>query len=112
MQKIRLCGVSRYLKIGFGDEKKRKTRIEIDVELSSDFEKSIKKDEPSIDYRNICELIDNVLNNDYNTLEKYCYEIFETIKAKFSPEHLKVKVKKKNPPLKLETFFAEAEIEL
>ncbi len=112
MQKIRLCGVSRNAKVGFGDERKRRTRVEVDVELSYDFKETLKKDEPSVDYKIICDLIDNVLEDGYNTIEKICFEIFEKVKTNFKPEHLKVKVRKKNPPLKLETYFAEAEIEI
>lgn len=112
MQKIRLTGVSRYVKIGFNEERKRRTRIEIDVELSYNFSETVNNDIPSIDYNIICDLIDNVLEKNYNTIEKICFEIFQSIKSKFIPEHLKVKVRKKNPPLKLVTFFTEAEIEI
>jgi|YelNatPaOPRAMG01_1025707.scaffolds.fasta_scaffold326490_2 dihydroneopterin aldolase len=111
MQKIRISGISRYVKIGFDEERKRRTRVEVDVEMDYDFSKTIEEDNPVIDYRIICDIVNDVLDKGYRTIEKICYEIFNNINGKINPEHLKVKVRKKNPPLKNETFFAEAEIE-
>ncbi len=98
---------------GFGKEREKPQRLEIDVEIETDFTKTAENDNPDygIDFNTVYNLVTLALQEEVYTIETIAYRIWKHLKDLDSVERVKVRVKKSNPPFNGEVKYSEAIIE-
>lgn len=113
MKTIGLSGIQVLKVCGFGAEREKPQKIEIDVEIETDFTKVAENDNPDygIDLNAIYSLVIQSLKDEIFTIETIAHRICENLKNLDSVERIKVKVKKLNPPVDGEVKYSVVTIE-
>lgn len=85
----------------------------VDVYVETDFSKAAEKDEikNTINYELVYEMVKMEMGIRHKLLETVVQKILNSIDKTFTPEKIKVRISKLNPPLigKIDRFFIEAE---
>lgn len=78
-------------------ERKKKKNLEIDIELKKDLSLACQLDdlEKTINYDEVIALCQKVSSREYHLIEALAYAIFQELSKTFSPEYLKITVKKR-----------------
>jgi len=97
----------------FGREREKPQKLEIDVEIETDFTKVAENDDPNfgIDLNTIYDHVILALKEEVYTIEAIAHRIWRHLKNLGSAGRIKVKVKKLNPPINEEVKYSEAMIE-
>ena len=93
-------------------EKETGRRFEVDCEYSLDINRAAKTDalEDTIDYTKVYQIIEDILhNNRYNLLETLAERMADTLINSFSMESLKLRVRKRIPPVPGNIDYLEVE---
>ncbi len=113
MKTIGLSGIQILKVCGFGREREKPQKLEVDIEIETDFTELAEKDNPDygIDFKNVYEIIEKSIEGEIYTLETIANRIFKNLKDLKSAEKVKVKVKKPNPPIEGNAKFSFVMIE-
>lgn len=113
MKTIGLSGIQILKVCGFGKEREKPQKLEIDVEIETDFTELAEKDNPDygIDLNNVYGIIEKSIKGEIYTLETIADRIFKNLKNLKSAKKVKVKVKKPNPPIEGDAKFSMVMIE-
>ena len=113
-EKITLGGMEFSGFVGVSEqERERKTRIEVDVEIHTDLGAACKSDalDDTIDYSRLYDLVAEVVaSKHHNLLESLAEEIADAAFGLGGCEKIVVRVRKPRPPVGGECGFAEVEI--
>lgn len=113
MKTIGLSGIHVLKVCGFGREREKPQKLEIDVEIETDFTQVAENDDPNfgIDLNTIYDHVILALKEEVYTIEAIAHRIWRHLKNLGSAGRIKVKVKKLNPPINEEVKYSEATIE-
>ncbi|MEA1912676.1 MAG: dihydroneopterin aldolase [candidate division WOR-3 bacterium] len=113
MKSIGLSGVVVEKVCGFGREREKPQKLEIDVKIETDFSKVASYDGPSygIDLKTVYDLITLSLKDEVYTIEAIAYRIWKQLKNLKSAEKVMVKVQKSKPPFDGKVRYSWAIIE-
>ncbi len=95
-------------------ERKTGNRFEVDVEIDVDLSRAGKTDrlEDTVSYTRIYHLTNEVFTaKKYNLVEKVGYLLAEKIMDEFHPQRVKIRIRKKIPPIPGNLDHIEVEIE-
>ncbi len=95
-------------------EKETGRRFEVDCEIAFDADKAVSTDslENTINYTDVYRIIEDLMENSrYNLVETLAEKIADKIFSSFAIERLKLKVRKRNPPVpgNIDAFEVETE---
>jgi dihydroneopterin aldolase len=95
-------------------EKETGRRFEVDVELSLDLSKAEQSDrlKDTVNYKEVYQTVHDIITGErFSLLEAVASRIAETVLHKFKPDQVKVRVRKKIPPVPGNLDDIEVEIE-
>jgi len=95
-------------------EKETGRRFEVDLELSLDLSKAEQSDrlKDTINYKEVYQTVYEIITGErFSLLEKVASRIADTVLKKFKPDLVKVRVRKKIPPVPGNLDDIEVEIE-
>jgi dihydroneopterin aldolase len=113
MKTIGLSGIQILKVCGFGREREKPQKLEVDIEIETDFTELAEKDnlEYGIDLNNLYYVIEKSIEGEIYTIETIANRIFQNLKNLQSVKKVSVKVKKPNPTVEGNAKFSFVMIE-